>query len=144
MMDQLVQDERTKRYLKEWKDKIGLVSVKRGYEEEKLNSVEEIKVYINTSDIKIGKNEGGMWVAQFSQRVGIDDYNITRMYFLNKPDASMIRMADLISNIENYFAVNSDKVYFDCWECGCRSHWLDIDGDLKEKWDNFCEQYCGC
>lgn len=139
------EDKRTESYLKKVKNSISLIDIKHGHEEESLDSVSRILLFFNTSTVEVGRNKDGLWVAQYAMRTDIDDYVIVRMYFRNKPYADAIKTAALIDEIESYlFFGRYNKVKFHCWECGREAHWLDIEGNLQEKWHLLNEQYCGC
>lgn len=139
------EDKRTESYLEKVKNSIGLIDIKHGHEEESLDSVSRISLFFNTSTVEVGRNKDGVWVAQYTMRTDVDDYDIVRMYFKNKPYEDTIKNAALIDEIESYFYFRGyDKAKFRCWECGREAHWLDIEGNLQEKWHGLSEQYCGC
>lgn len=93
--------------------------------------------------VDVGKLDDDKWVAQYSIRTDIDDYDICSMIFNKKPSKEDIIIAHLVDEIETYFCIcGYDKVTFTCWECGCKYHWLDIPGSLKEKWECYKERYC--
>lgn len=143
---QRYEDEKTEKYLTTIKKNIGLIEIKHGWDEEKFNVITKYDIWVNVEDIEVGKLSDGRWIVQYGQRIDIDDYDITRMYFSKKPDVNIVKTAHLIEKIENYFLINGyDKTSFSCWECGHQTHWLDVDGKgLGEKWSMFKEKYCGC
>lgn len=139
------EDERTEKYLDAVKRNIGLIEVKHGYDEERFDVQAEYRIWINANSVEVGQLEDGRWVAQYSRRTDIDDYDIVKMYFKKKPNKDDIITANLIDDIEFHFEFEGyDKVKFQCWECGHEKHWLDIPGDINQKWSNYKDQYCGC
>lgn len=145
----VVMDDRTAAYLKKIKHNIGLTEVHHGWDGIKIKIEEQYKIwpYLTGSGyVDVGLDDQGRWVAQYCYRTDIDDYNITSLFFTKKPSIRDIKTADLLDRIEHYFAIRGyDQVYFTCWECGVKSHWLDIVASrLEERWNFFKERYCGC
>jgi hypothetical protein len=140
-------DERTKLYLGETKESIGLVKsiVESEGDGLKFNEEEIMDIWVNANEVRIGKDEEGNWIAEYSLRTDIDAYVMFSYSYNSKPTEKMIMTTRLLDDIEIYFGINGwDKHTFNCWECGNRVHWLDAEGDLQEKWDKFIDKYCGC
>jgi hypothetical protein len=136
-------DHRTAKYFEAVKNNMGFVRESHGYEEEDLRDSYEVKVWDNASPVEIGKTKDGLWCAQFSQRTNVDDYDITRFYFRNKPTKTNIVTLNLISQIEMDFMMRTMKLEFNCWECGRHVHWLDVPGDIFEKYECAKDERCG-
>jgi len=140
-------DKRTHEYLNAIKKKRGILDYQVGYVEEKFEPIRRLGPYRGlTGDgyISVGKI-GDRYVAQYSERCGIDDYCIVRIYFDHLPSKSDIDMAELIDDIELYFKLEPGRYKFVCWECGCERHWLDIRAqNLRERFEMLKERYCGC
>ena len=98
----------------------------------------------NSSDIYCKKVDQG-FLAAFQVQFSVDGFWEHRFIFDKKPNRKMILDAHLIDEIRRSFKMGEISESFTCWECGCEiEHWLDIDGDLRDKWDNLKEKYCGC
>jgi hypothetical protein len=138
-------DLRTQKYINSIKENIGFIDEKHGWDEEKnMTEIFTLKGWLNTSNIDIGKTTEGKWCAQYSIRTDIDDYDVGKLYFNHKPTRTDINTAELISEIELKFFLQDITPVFTCWECGRQVHWLDIEGNLKEKYEHLKEEYCGC
>lgn len=141
-------DERTKKYLDAVKKNIGLTKVEHGYDgflpKDKIQLSHKIWLNIN-GDVEVGEVDG-QWLAEYSYRTDIDDYDICTYFFDKKPTKKNILTAKLLEDIEFYFNYHGwNKNTFTCWECGSKDvNWLDIEGNLETKWDQFKEKYCGC
>lgn len=146
---------RTKSYIDATKQRIGLESYTSvancmgGADSVPTKGLEHIyylPAYFNSSEIEVGQS-GEHWIAQFTHWYDIDDYAVTKFIFNRKPNIDMIYIAQTILEVESYFKclVDRDKgEFFVCWECGCKTHWLDGPGDIQQKFDNLKEKYCGC
>lgn len=151
-------DERTEKYLTEEATKIGLIGVnnswytiaeilkKSGHEIEP-QKIATFNGYINSSDIEIFEytiNGATKYCAELSYQTNIDDYNIETIIFNKIPSEQDINTARTIEAIKNKLFLKRLKPEFDCWECGIRHHWLDIEGSLDIKYKYWQDQYCGC
>lgn len=74
----------------------------------------------------------------------VDDVYEWFYQFNHNPSGNDIKTAILIEKLESLFEAKSIKEEFTCWECGRKIHWLDIKGDLYEKFNALDEKYCGC
>ena len=140
-------DKRTREYLQKILSNIGFISKKNGYDEENFEILKQYEIWLNLTGseyVDVGKLENGKYVAQYSFRTDIDDYNITKLYFNHLPAENDIRTVELVHDIENYFYQHRGSYEFTCWECGNSVHWLDTSGDLKTKFNNLTNKYCGC
>lgn len=90
--------------------------------------------------VEIGKLETGEWLAQTCHQIEIDDFEVIKMYFINKPSAKTVKTAFAIRNFE----VSQSREVFKCWECGKLTNWLDTPGDFAEKLNHLHDRYCGC
>lgn len=143
-------DERTNKYLDAVKKNIGLIRVEHGYDsnlpEDKIQYC--FKPWYNltgSGNVDVGE-VNGEWLAEYAYRINIDDYDICTYFFNKKPTEKNIKTVKLLEEIESYFFMKGwNNNTFTCWECGCPNvNWLDIPGDLQEKWDAFQDKYCGC
>jgi hypothetical protein len=137
-------DLRTEKYLKAVKENIGFIEEKHGWDDEKINNPQTISIWANASDVEIGQTEDDRWCAQWSVRTAVDDYCISRLYFNRKPTRNDILTVHKLSDLEMNFGLHRMKPVFECWECGRKVHWLDIEGDFNEKLTALNESYCGC
>lgn len=140
-------DKRTRVYLEAVKKNIGLEEVLSG---EVLPDIDVTKEYSlgyiwgNASPVECGKDNDGKWWATFGYRADIDVAIEERYQFDRKPTKHKVLTARLIDNIETKFAIHTMVPVFRCWECGLETHWLNVDGNLEKKWENFKGLYCGC
>ncbi|WPX08136.1 hypothetical protein [Anaerocellum danielii] len=142
-------DNRMQKYLEGIKRGIGLIKIAHGYDEEDFVPVKRYKIWHNLTGsgyVDVGRIDDKLWVAQYSYRTSIDDYDVVRMYFNKFPSKKDIRTAATIEDIETYFSFNGwDKANFYCWECGLERHFCDIKAStLEQKYDYFLNNYCGC
>lgn len=139
-----IADERTANFIKKAKSEIGFIEQISNYDPEDFDITQQYRVDGTTGNgcINIGKIKDGRYVAEYSIRIAIDDYTIVKMYFNVQPDLASIMQAKIINNAERYFRRNSPE--FQCWECGCKAHWLDIPGTIMEKLESWKDDYCGC
>lgn len=145
------EDARTEAYLEATRRKIGLVKTDEGWDGYlRKDQVEyHLDIWVNltgSGKVDCGKIPGGRWVAEYSYRTDIDDYTIVSHIFEDKPTRHKVLTAELLIKIEMYFLKHGyDKATFQCWECGCNTHWLDVDArGLEQKWEKFLDSYCGC
>lgn len=139
-------DKRSLSYLKTCKQNLQLVAIKHGWDEIPHDTDKSISVWFNTSQVKIGKvTEGeytGKYIATYSMRTNIDDYDIVSLIFEKKPCLENIQTATLLESVEIAFTIHRRNPVFNCWECGNESHWLDIPGTFEEKVGFWKEKYC--
>lgn len=142
-------DDRMKKYLEGVKRGIGLLEIKHGWDEEDFIPVKQYKIWANLTGsgcVDVGQLNNGLYVAQFSVRVSIDDYDVTRIYFSKFPSKKDIITAVALEDIETYFDMHGwDRAKFYCLACCSEKHFCDVKSDnLKQKFDYFRTQYCGC
>jgi hypothetical protein len=152
-------DERTKKYIDAIRSKMGYIGMNCGYESivdtAKKNNIEITKsqstfkhqlsqppckcdVYTYT------KNGQSRYACEFAEQTEIDDYQIVS-YITTKPiGKDDIATLDLLIFIEVSFLTDRLEAEFECWECGKKTHWLDIEGNLQKKFAALEERYCGC
>jgi len=142
------EDERTQQKLDEVKHSADLVRISHSKDEPPVDVQFQWEGPINLTGS--GKYDVGLingtWAVQYSYRCAIDDYDLVTLYFDRKPTPGMLRTAQLVEEIETFFNFHGwEKVFFRCWECGRKLHWLDIDLDsIPEQWEAYQESYCGC
>ena len=142
-------DPRSRNYLAAVRKDIGLIRHESGWDGMKFTKVDGYSIWMNltgSGEVDVGLTEDGQWVAEFSLRVGIDDYTIESYIFERKPSQEDVITAVLCDDIENHMWRIRWNTSFRCWECGCKvDHWLDIAASsLETKFQNFKEHYCGC
>ena len=144
-------DERTLEYIQQAKVRVGYLGfdvIDQDTYIKSDESVESIQVWMNShevSDVKIKKEES-RYVVQYTTSC-IDSFESTILFFSRKPSVSDIRIANiLIFEIELHIYTHPNGVYFNCIECGKKTHWLDGTGEnLAEKWNNFItHRECRC
>ena len=139
-------DKRSLDYLKGCKQDLQLVAIEHGWDEIAHHTDKAISIWLNASKVEIGKvTEGeytGKYIATYSVRTNVDDYDITSLIFEKKPNKEAIQLAVLLERVESAFIIKTKKPVFKCKECGKEFHWLDIPGTLKEKVDFWGNAYC--
>lgn len=155
---------RTKAYLDRVKSNIGLISYTHASESYYDNEdgsmtkkLEDFRRYerlaSDYSDIEVGKNNGH-WIAQYSHQAGVDGYAVVKFIFNKCPTENDVITAYYIQQTEEYFRsamfkktrwrTDDNPEEFYCWNCGKKSHWLDIPGSLDEKFSRLKDKNCGC
>lgn len=130
-------------------DKIGLVSIYSGYENDNPSFDVEFDLPLNSllsgpDRIACGKSKDNTWYAQYCIRTDIDDYAIETYEFTEKPDSQKINIAKIIETIQSDYRLGKDFI-FRCQECGSDNHFVDIpESDINKKWNLFRDSYCGC
>lgn len=143
-------DERMRKYLEGIKNGISLIKIEHGYEEENIYPpAKQYKIWYNLTGsgyVDVGQLDKNLWVAQYSVRTSIDDYDITRMYFSKFPSKKDIITAATLEDIETYFSMNGwNKVNRYCYACGKNFHFCDVRANtLDQKFAYFLDNYCGC
>lgn len=105
------------------------------------------RLLLDSDDIKIYKyqlEKGERFCAEIAYRTAIDDFNIETHIFNRFPSEKDVKEIRAIIDLEFNFKFGRLNPVFTCWECGHKSHWLDVRGDLRTKIDNLKERYCGC
>lgn len=130
-MNPLQPDKRTLEYISKVKENIGFIESTISYCGESLE-FEPVEVLNLLWETKVGK-VNGKWVAEYIH-AHVDDYDVIDLYFNRKPDGYGITTAILINEIESWFIGNN-------WDVLNRGgeHWLDLEGNLFEKWRKFKE-----
>lgn len=139
-------DKRTRLYLEKVLKNIGLIEEDCGWEEEKFEILKQYSIWGNLTGsgyVDVGRLEDGKYIAQYSYRTDIDDYEIVKLYFDHLPTEKDIRTSRLVNDIEVYFSMYRRSTFV-CWECGRDVHWLDTEGNLEVKFMNLKKKYCGC
>lgn len=95
-------------------------------------------LYFN-AQTEVGQLHADLWIAQTCYRTEIDDFAVIKMYFNHKPSESDLRKAFVIRKFEHH-----PIEVFTCWECNHMVNWLELDGDIEEKYNMAQECYCGC
>lgn len=141
---------KTLKYLEEQEEKIGLISFEvKEYGEFKttFNENEFVKVMmppqIQTSSVKLYKHND-KYICVYVIQPDIDSFYEHRITFKNEPSLQNLKTALLIDEVKTDFDRGKIKETFRCWECGRTVNWLDIDGDLKQKYYYALDKYCGC
>lgn len=135
-------DIRTTEYLDNILKDIGFIKVLNGHKEESMTDV----LKINPATY-LGKTKDNEWCYQVAYQQGVDNYNIQRIYFKNKPSPSDITIAQEIDSMKFYLIYNGlgVKLTFNCWKCGRSVHWLDtFHNSFNSKLEGLKEKYCGC
>jgi hypothetical protein len=136
-------DARTRKYLNAIKNNLGYLDTIGDWEEETFVNSRIVNGYMNTSDVTIGKLKDNRYCSEYSIQTAIDDYCIVKHYWRKEPSIKDVSIIDDISNLESDFHINRCEIDFNCWECGRKIHWLDIEGDFSKKYQFLKERYCG-
>ena len=147
-MDKKLVDSRMVMYIQEVKRNIGLLEIKHG-DEEVFVPVKQYDIWANLMGsvyAYIGRLSDNLWVAQYSIRTAVDDFDVTRMYFNKMPSKKDIIPAATLEDVEAFFNTNGwDKATFLCYACSRPRHFCHIKArDLKQKFNYFLKHYCGC
>lgn len=133
---------RTWNYLKNEMSNIGLISMEQNEfneylpEEELLYTINNpFYSFINTNDINMYfiNNE---YVASFICQYDIDTFPEYRFTFKKEPTEEQILTAIVIHKIKSSIGITMDESYFSNW-IGEKIHWLDVDGDICEKYEKY-------
>ena len=143
-------DVRSQKYLSAVKANIGLKEIKHGYDGIKFNKEFGLKMWANLTGsgmVDCGKTSDGDYVAEYCIRTDIDDYDICSLIFKELPTKKKVETAETLEKIK-YYLSRRRSPYFKCWECGRKSHWLDVfspeELTLEARFDMFKDEYCGC
>lgn len=103
-------------------------------------------VGMSTEDDCIGKRVYGQETEFYhaDMHSGIDDWCEYKYYFNHNPSKQDVIKARAIDDFESELRIGRIKEEFKCWECGKKSHFLDIPGDILTKIDCIRDKYCGC
>ena len=134
---------RTHNYLKEQRERIGLISIKEG-PPESFFVLDEFDVGMGIGLIETGRYADGRFVAQSASEAIFDEADVLRMHFTHLPDQSDVEDALLIRKTERDFKLGRHRETFECADCGKTRHWLDIPGTMKEKLSLRHAGKCGC
>lgn len=141
----LIGDERTTEYLSASAREIGLTMIGHGWKAEEFQPVAHHHLGIGFDGAVVAEVRqlaDGRWVAQYSVRTDIDDYDICRMYFTRQPSEKDIRTALAIDRAHNWILI-TERTTFRCTRCGRTLHWLDAPSEtIEEKCERFRSQDC--
>ena len=115
--------------------------------ETEIESVTKYEGHADTSEIEIFKYtiDGNIrYCAEFSYPTAPDDYCIETIIFDRIPSEDDIETITKIAHLELWMKVGKEKPEFTCWECERVTHWLDVKGDLFEKYNRLHDGHCGC
>lgn len=139
-------DSRSAEYITELQNKIKLVNRTVIYATIGQNMItsdnaEFIKKtnYKNNPDLYKIEN---YYVLAYSYET-IDDITQHFDVFSEYPTEYMWNTANLIDDILFDVLMGKIKMEFNCYECGKHIHWLDISGDLQQKYHYATEKFCG-
>jgi len=106
----------------------------------------QLQVWMNASEVDCGRDKDGNWVAEYCVQTDIDDFCITSIVFNHKPTKKDILIYKAVEDIKFLFSCRGKEPEFTCWECGRKSHWLDIKccDSLVDRLVYFKDSYCGC
>ena len=96
-------------------------------------------------EYEVIKTKDGQFVVQYTVVTAIDDYEVVKLYFDRKPSRHDVRIVEMVLDLQIEFKFGNLEEEFVCWECGRKTHWLDIRADsLEQKIEFLRERYCGC
>lgn len=134
---------RTKAYLDDERERIGLLSVKEG-KPEAFFVLDEFNVGMGVGLIETGRYADGRFVAQSAAESLYEDADVLRMHFSHLPDRRDVEDALIIRKMERDFKLGRHRETFTCSDCLQRRHWLDIPGSIQEKLALRLMRKCGC
>lgn len=131
---------KSRKYIESTIKDIGLVRYVNCYDsvfEDKGESLEEFdiecKYNIWSDPTEIGK-VADLWIAQTAY-----DGGFYKMYFDHLPSEHEVKTVFTIGNYER-----KPVDVFTCCECGNVINWLDLRGDIIDKYSMAKDRYCGC
>ncbi len=134
---------RTKAYLEEQRQRLGLTSVKEG-PPEAFFVLDEFNVGMGVGLMEVGRYADGRFVAQSSGESLYEDADVLRMHFSHLPDQRDVEDALIIRKMERDFKLGRHRETFTCSDCFEKRHWLDIPGTIQEKLALRLMRKCGC
>ena len=134
---------RSKKYLDEEKERIGLISIKEG-PPEAFFVLDEFNVGMGIGLIETGRYADGRFVAQSASESLYEDADVLRMHFNHLPDQREVEDALIVRKMERDFRLGRHRETFTCSDCLERRHWLDIPGNIQEKLALRLMRKCGC
>ncbi len=147
--EEIEPDSRMMMYMQGVKRDVGLIEIKHGYDKEDVKPIKQYDIWANLTGsvlVDVGQLSDNLWVAQYSIRTAVDDFDVARMYFNKMPSRKDIITASTLEDVEAFFNTNGwDKATFLCYACSRTRHFCDIKArDLKQKFNYFLKHYCGC
>lgn len=134
--------KRTRKYIEAVMKNIGLVnytdasngSMSKEGDPTDFQVTNTYRVY-GMAETEVGEIEDNMWIAQTTFRCDIDDFAVIKMYFNHKPTKKDIETAFAIRELDGFNGFKGIPEV--CWdeECKHKINWLDISGNLKEKYE---------
>jgi hypothetical protein len=90
-----------------------------------------------------------VYVAEWSERVAIDDVLFTSLSFSSEPTKHDVKIIELLNQFVRRIRLGKLQTEFDCWECGQRTHILDsghieTTPKLSRVISGGEARYCGC
>jgi hypothetical protein len=139
-------DERSDEYFTAAWDRHGLVRI--DYNSEMLLKDKDCELVGLT---KVKQLDDGKWVAERGQACGIDDVTIIDYIFVRKPEHQSIGIIEILTNLEQFLENCPERAMIECYDCGRRVHWLDLNLQSESEFDRLVEtvelmsrNYCGC
>lgn len=154
----LINDERTKKYIKSCFDNInflhrncGSKSIEKAFKDNNLNykKLKEIKLFdsINDSGVidlyEYWIDNEVRYAAEYWLSLG-DDYRILSYIFSKIPSKYEINLAIQLDDLISDFSNGKIDYEYKCWDCGTFVHWLHGQDKLQKKIERVKNRYCGC
>jgi len=150
---------RTKKYIDTCKNNIHLLKTSESKDAEEMplsRIITELPAIGDTSDISI-MYFGNEYIAELHYKpdysriadvIDISDFDskvFRKHFFSNIPKIEDIEEAELIYKVEEYFFLNfaDDTEFIVCKDCNRKIHWLDVEGDLNDKFNKLLDKQCG-
>ena len=134
----------THEYLGIVKKQIGLIEtrVRNNYE---FTSTEIINTDFldKGAEISVMIQVGKKYLVQIPVRNN-DDLTVYIFVFTKKPTPLSVHAAYRLMELEHKFYTKQLSEVFICCECGREIHWLDIQGDFRDKLGQLEDRHCGC
>lgn len=150
-------DDRSRKYLRAVCNNIGLLGINHGWDsvtgalkkkDIEFENVINYSIWANLTGsgqvevYEYYKDNEQRYAAEYCQRAGIDDYDITSYVYNRKPSKKTIIDTKVIEDID--FELTANKAVLKCWECGHECHFADIKADsLEQKFDRWKDSFCG-
>lgn len=134
---------RTKHYLDEERERLGLISIKEG-RPESFFVLDEFDVGMGIGMFEIGRYADGRFVAQSASESFYEVTDVLRMHYDHLPDKRDVEDALIIRKMERDFKLGRHRETFTCGDCLQKRHWLDIPGTIQEKLSLRMMRRCGC
>lgn len=134
----------TQEYLNIVKKQIGLTEIQiRNDYEFTSSKIINTDFLDGNAEISVMLQIGKKYLVQMPIRNN-DDLTVYIFVFTKKPSPISVHAAYRLIELEHKFYTKQLSEVFICCECGREIHWLDIQGDFRDKLGQLEDRHCGC